>query len=158
MNQPSDEEKKQAAGKCAYILVTLFSTAAFICGMYANAYCNFASREVEFVEGFDLAAACADLDLCNTLFTNHGVGFYGWYATVSVNEQVCLSYTLWYPYVGFATPEFDTKFNSARAFAITANVLGAFAWFNLMLSSWTVELLFFDGLPLSGSQPPHFQK
>jgi hypothetical protein len=86
------------------------------------------------------------------------VGFYGWYATVSVNEQVCLSYTLWYPYVGFATPEFDTKFNSARAFAITANVLGAFAWFNLMLSSWTVELLFFDGLPLSGSQPPHFQK
>ncbi len=104
MDQPLDEEKKQAVGKCAYVLVTLFSTAAFICGMYANAYCDFARREVEFVEGFDLAAACASLDLtgnqeqiCNTLFTNHGVGCYGWYATVPVDEQVCLSYTLWNP-------------------------------------------------------------
>jgi hypothetical protein len=142
MDQLPDEEKKQAVGNCAYVLVTLFSTAAFICGTYANAYCDFVGREVEFVEGFDLAAACADLDLtgaqeqiCNTLFTNHGVGFYSWYATIPVDEQVCLSYTLWIPDVGYVTPEFDTKFNSARAFAITANVLGAFAFFTLMLSS-----------------------
>jgi hypothetical protein len=140
--QLSDEEKKQAVGKCAYALVTLFSTAAFICGMYANAYCDFADREVEFVENFDMAAACASLDLtgtqeqiCRTLFTNHGVGFYGWFATVPVDEQVCLSYTQFIPNVGYVTPVFDTKFNSARAFAITANVLGSFAWFTLMFSS-----------------------
>jgi hypothetical protein len=142
MDQPSEAEKKRPVGQCAYLLVTLFSTAAFICGLYANAFCDFASREVEFVEGFDLAEACADLRLtgsqeqiCNTLFTNHGVGFYGWYATVPVDEQVCLSYTVWNPNAGYVTPEFDTKFNSARAFAITANVLGAFAWFTLMLAS-----------------------
>jgi hypothetical protein len=32
------------------------------------------------------------------------------------------------------TPDFDTKFNSAKAFAMTANVLGAFAWFTLMFA------------------------
>jgi hypothetical protein len=143
MDQPSDEEKKQeAVGHCVYVLVSLFGTAAFICGMSANAYCDFASREVEFVEGFDLAAACTDLNLtgtqeqiCNTILTDHGVGFYGWYATVPVDQQVCLSYTLWHPDVGYVTPEFDTKFNSAKASSITANVMGAFAWFTLMLSN-----------------------
>ncbi len=63
MDELSDEEKKQAVGKCAYSLVTLLSTAALICGMYANAHCDFASREVELEEDFDLAAACARLDL-----------------------------------------------------------------------------------------------
>jgi hypothetical protein len=39
------------------------------------------------------------------------------------------------PNVGYVTPEFDTKFNSAKALAITASVLGAFAWFTLMFTT-----------------------
>jgi hypothetical protein len=39
------------------------------------------------------------------------------------------------PNVGYVTPEFDTKFNSAKALAITASVLGGFAWFTLMFTS-----------------------
>jgi hypothetical protein len=33
------------------------------------------------------------------------------------------------------TPDFDTKFNSARALSITGSVLGGAAWFTLMLAS-----------------------
>jgi hypothetical protein len=33
------------------------------------------------------------------------------------------------------TPDFDTKFNSARALSITGIVLGGAAWFTLMLAS-----------------------
>jgi hypothetical protein len=32
------------------------------------------------------------------------------------------------------TPDFDTNFNSAVAFSVTATVLGAFAWFTLMFA------------------------
>jgi hypothetical protein len=142
----SDEEmekKREAVGKGCFMLLSLFSTAAFICGMYANAYCDFAHREVVFSPDFDLATACSELDFtdtvlesaCTTLFSEHGVGFYGWYGTVPVDQQVCFAYTLSIPNVGYITPEFDTKFNSARAFAITANVLGAFAWFTIHLAS-----------------------
>ena len=57
-----------------------------------------------------------------------------WYATIPVDEQVCISYTLQTD-DGWISPDFDTKFNSASALALTANVLGAFTWFTLMFSS-----------------------
>jgi hypothetical protein len=60
---------------------------------------------------------------------------YTWEATVPVDETVCLSYTQYIPALGvYVTPDFDTNFNSAVAFSVTATVLGAFAWFTLMFA------------------------
>jgi len=137
------EMKRQHVGKGCFSILSLCSTVAFICGLYANAYCDFAHREVVFSPNFDLETACGELgftdpvlqETCNTLFGEHGIGLYGWYGTVPVDQQICFSYTLTIPNVGYVTPEFDTKFNSARAFAVTANVLGAFAWFTIHLAS-----------------------
>jgi hypothetical protein len=138
MDNLSEDEKRLLAGKCNFTLVTMFSTAAFICGLYSSAYCSFVNREVEFVSGFDLESACASgLNgvVCTALLRKHGVGFYTWEATVPVDETVCLSYTQFIPALGvYVTPDFDTKFNSAVAFSVTATVLGACAWFTLMFA------------------------
>jgi hypothetical protein len=135
----SEDDKKLLAGKCNFALITMFSTAAFICGLYSTAYCSFVNREVDFVPGFDVETACAlgagNGIVCTTLLQEHGVGFYAWEGTVPVDEVLCLSYTQYIPSQGvYVTPDFDTKFNSAKAFAMTANVLGAFAWFTLMFA------------------------
>ena len=143
INDMTEAQKKEVVGKCCFSFLFLFCSVAFICGLYANAYCDFASREIIYKDGFDVNSACEDLGftdpgyeaICQSLFSEHGVGFYGWYGTVPVDTQVCFDYTLPIPEVGLVTPEFDTKFNSAKAFAITANVLGAFAWFTLAFST-----------------------
>jgi hypothetical protein len=142
-NMSEEEMKRQTAGKGCFSVLSIFSTAAFICGLYANAYCDFAEREIIFAPEYDLETACTDLDfedtaledICNSLLGEHGIGFYGFWGTVPVDTQVCFSYTQPIPGVGYITPEFDTKFNAARAFAVTANVLGAFAWFTIAMSS-----------------------
>lgn len=133
------DDKRLLAGKCNFMMVTIFSTAALICGMYSSYYCSFVSREVEFGPGFDLESACdlgsGNAVVCSTLLKKHGVGFYAWEADVPVDNTVCLSYTQFIPNLGvYVTPDFDTKFNSAKAFAVTADVLGAFAWFTLMFA------------------------
>jgi len=143
---PADDAdvKRRMQGIAAFNMLSLFCTTAFICGMYANAFCDFCGREITFVPGFNITAACEEMNgtsqqtaLCETLLANDsGVGFYGWYGTVPVNQKVCFTYTWFNPFInGWITPEFDTKFNSAAAMAITANVFGAVAWFTLMMSS-----------------------
>jgi hypothetical protein len=137
----SFKEKEAAVGKCAYALLTIFVTAGWICGMYASGHCNFVERVIKFEDGVTLDSFCDSLEaseydirLCQTVLRNHGVGFYSWYAKIPVDEHVCISYTLQTD-EGWISPDFDTKFNSAAALAITANVLGAFTWFTLMFSS-----------------------
>lgn len=141
-DQMTEEQKKEAVGRCSYALLSLCTCAAFLCGLSANAYCDFLDREVDYEDDFDLQSACEDLGLtgsgsqmCTTLLEKHGVGFYGWYGTVPIDTQVCFPYTLLNPEVGYVTPDFDTTFNSARAFAIAANVFGSFPFFTLMISS-----------------------
>jgi hypothetical protein len=138
------ETRRQLAGRGAYGMLVLYTTVAFCSGIYANAYCNFAGREVTFQPGFNLTAACDGLlteypnyqGACETLLTEHGVGFYGWYGTVPVDQQICFPYTLWNPAInGYITPDFDTKFHTAAAMAVLANCFGAFAWFTFMFSS-----------------------
>ena len=138
-NNLSDDDKRLLAGKCNFMMVTIFSTAAFICGLYSSWYCSFVSREIEFAPEFDLESACAmglgNGVVCTTLLEKHGIGFYAWEAVVPEDNTVCLSYTQFIPNLGvYVTPDFDTKFNSAKAFAITADVLGGCAWFTLMFA------------------------
>jgi hypothetical protein len=74
-NTNLSEDDKQK-GKLDFALATVFSTAAFICGLYSTAYCSFVNREVEFVPaGFDVETACAlgavNGIVCTTLLQEH---------------------------------------------------------------------------------------
>jgi hypothetical protein len=137
-----DEQKRRAAGICAYNCLGLLTTAAFICAIYSYAFCDFAERYVTLQPGITIEEACTstgfesttDQQLCQALLNPHGVGFEGFWVTVPVNTQFCSSYTVATPR-GFVTPEFDTKFNSARALSITGIVLGGAAWLTLMMAS-----------------------
>eukprot|EP00797_Seminavis_robusta_P010406 Sro176_g077440.1 n/a (186) ;mRNA; r:62536-63093 len=73
--------------------------------------------------------------MCNVFFTQHGVGFYGWYATVPVDTQLCFTYDQFVTGTGFVQVEFDAAFNAAKVFAVMANLWGAMAWFTIMFSS-----------------------
>jgi len=136
---PTEEEFKRA-GQCSYMMVTLCCTAAFFCGLYSTGYCDFVNRDIT-VSGGDVSAACAtlgfasDATVCETFLGNQGIGFYGWQATIPVNQKVCLSYTQPVPGVGYVEPKFDTKFNSAKAFSIVANIFGGLAFFTLFLAT-----------------------
>lgn len=93
-----DEDKKRMAGLCSFTLVTLFSTAAFICGLYATGFCSFVARDIELAANYNNPIqACNDLGLdatvCNVFLGKHGVGFYSWQGTVPQDQTVCLSYT-----------------------------------------------------------------
>ena len=140
-----DEEqriKQRYAGICAYNCLGLLSTAAFICATYSYAWCDFAKRYVTLAPGFTSEDVCtsngfdttSEQQLCEALLNTHGVGFEGFWVTVPVNTQICSPYTIATP-TGWVTPEFDTKFNSARALSITGIILGGAAWFTLMLAS-----------------------
>lgn len=63
-----------------------------------------------------------------------------YYARPSRSRQILSSLVTFPPLFllrtrGYQTPDFDTKFNSARALSITAIILGGAAWFSLMLGS-----------------------
>lgn len=64
----------------------------------------------------------------------NGIGFSYWEATIPVDQKVCFSYTQLTPW-GYATPDFDSNFNTSRAFAIIAYVFGGAAWLTLLCSS-----------------------
>ena len=72
----TDAEKQELVrGKCNFLALMLFATVAFVQSGTAVGYCDFADRDVTFVEGFDQAQACADLNMtdwreavCNTFF------------------------------------------------------------------------------------------
>ncbi|CAB9523209.1 expressed unknown protein [Seminavis robusta] len=139
----TDQERKAiAVGQCNYMFLALLSVAALVCGNNAAWTCNFAERRVTYKDQFDLASTCSaanftyDLNtaLCNTILTEHGVGFYHWYGTVPVNTKVCISYTLLFPW-GWITPEFDAAFTAAQTFSIMANVFGALAWFTMIFAT-----------------------
>ena len=137
------ERKRIQMGHGAYSLLVLFSSVAFFCGLSANASCNYAGREFTWNKGFNFTAACdslqldpADEGICESLLTDSGVGFYNWYGTVPIDTQVCLSYTLWNPYVnGWITPDFDSKFHSAVIFSIMANCFGAIPFITFIMSN-----------------------
>lgn len=124
--------------QCCYNLLSLFSTAAFICGLYSYSVCNFASRYVTLADNASAEEACANAgftppfdQLCENFSGTHGVGFEGWWIG---SDNICYEYTQLTP-SGYQTPPLDTKFNSARALSITASVVGGAAWFTLMLAS-----------------------
>ena len=134
------EQKKELGGRCNFFLVSTFATAALFCGLASTGWCDFVARNVQLVDTVEsVAIACQQLNMtsqtCNAFLENHAVGFYSWQATVPVDQIVCLSYTQEIPYVGYVTPDFDTKFNSVKAFSVVANVVGAFAFFTLTLAS-----------------------
>ena len=134
------EEKKEIAGKCNFSLVLIFSTAALFCGLSSTGWCDFVARDMQLVDSVESAAsACQQVNMtsqtCIAFLENNAVGFYSWQATIPVDQLVCLSYTQDIPFVGYVTPEFDSKFNAVKAFSIIANVFGAFAFFTLSLAS-----------------------
>lgn len=97
----SDEDKEKlnrAVGQCNFTCLFLFCSAAFICGITATSFCAFVSRDV--VPAADAKEICDQLtnstsDQCGSYLNNHGVGFWGWQATVPVDQLVCMSYTQW---------------------------------------------------------------
>lgn len=140
MDDQNEDQKRRMAGMCCYNCLGLTATAAFICATMSYAYCDFLTRTVKLTEGNTVESVCAsngfDASLgstCEALLNDHGVGFEGFWVTIPVDVQVCLAYTQPTPW-GFQTPEFDTKFNSARALSITGIVCGGAAWFTLMLA------------------------
>lgn len=141
MADPTDDQKRRMAGMCCYNMLGLTSTAAFICAIYSYAHCDFITRTVTLTEGNTIESVCADTGytgsmdvMCQSLLSEHGIGFEGFWITVPVDTKICYAYTLVTPW-GFQSPNFDTKFNSARALSITAIVLGGAAWFTLMMAS-----------------------
>lgn len=139
----TDEEKQYVVrGKCNFLALMLLTTVAFVQSGTAVGYCDFAARDVQFVEGFDVAQACASLNMtdwreavCTSFLDKHGVGFNSWYATIPVDTAVCLSYEQYIPGIGIVEPDFDAAFNAGRVFAIMANIFGAFAFFTIIFAS-----------------------
>eukprot|EP00550_Attheya_septentrionalis_P011292 CAMPEP_0198302950 /NCGR_PEP_ID=MMETSP1449-20131203/56633_1 /TAXON_ID=420275 /ORGANISM="Attheya septentrionalis, Strain CCMP2084" /LENGTH=261 /DNA_ID=CAMNT_0044005429 /DNA_START=1316 /DNA_END=2101 /DNA_ORIENTATION=- len=137
MDNMSADEKRRAAGQGNYFCASLFCCIAFICGMNAAWACSFLEREVVLSENFtaDCMAAEISEDVCNALTETQGIGFYGFEVTVPVDQRLCLGYTQHIEGVGYVTPDFDTKFNSAKAFTVVANVFGGVAFLTLWLAS-----------------------
>lgn len=139
------DQKRRSQGACYFSLLGLFSTAAFICGVYSYARCEFLSRKVVLSSDYsenDYVTACADLgydaggalsQVCQSLLQNHGIGFSYWQATVPVDQKVCFTYTQLTPW-GYVTPTFDSNFNASQWFSIIGFVFGAAAWFTLSCS------------------------
>ena len=90
-------DKKKSAGICTCFCVAIFSLAAFCCGVSATGYCGFVQRDIQ-IKG-NASALCDGLqgsmssDECATLLDSHGVGFFGWQATVPTDQKRCFSYT-----------------------------------------------------------------
>ena len=93
----SPEQKKEAAGLCNFFWLAIITTAAWICGLTATGYCSFVKREIIINDATNgtFASLCNYVgdSQCNAMAKNHGVGFYGWQATIPVDQVVCLSYT-----------------------------------------------------------------
>jgi hypothetical protein len=139
----SDEEKKtamvRAAKSCNFFCLFLACTAAMSCGLAATGWCAFVTRDVQ-IDYSQVPAICeqygATAAQCETIAGGPvGVGFYGWLGTVPVDQPVCFSYTQWIEGVGWVTPTFDTKYNSARAFTYVADFFGLLAFFTLAFAS-----------------------
>lgn len=137
-----EQKKTMMVGQCNYLTLMMVSLAATICGSNATWFCNFFDRSPTFVEGFNIAEECAaqnftgyQEEFCNSLLEQHGVGFYNWYATFPVDQQACVSYTLWVPNRGWITPSFDSAFEAARVFSVMANFFGLFGWISVIFAS-----------------------
>ena len=143
------DRKKRAQGVCCFNLLGLVATAAFICGIYSYAYCDFIARYVTLTPEYtitgtdgtttsDYTKACNDLgygsddgsdsgsnnmstEICSSLLQDHGIGFSYWQATIPVDKEVCFTYTQLTPW-GFVTPEFDSAFIASRWFSIIGYV------------------------------------
>jgi len=137
VNDISDEDKKRMVGECNFCCTSIFACIAWICGLSAAWNCNFLTRDVVLSADFISNCTAADIpsDVCNTLVDPQGIGFYGFEATIPVNHRVCMDYTQYIPNTGYVTPDFDTKFNSAKAFTVVANVFGGVAFLTLWLAS-----------------------
>jgi len=155
------DRKKRAQGVCCFNLLGLVATAAFICGIYSYAYCDFIARYVTLTPEYtitgtdgtttsDYTKACNDLgygsddgsdsgsnnmstEICSSLLQDHGIGFSYWQATIPVDKEVCFTYTQLTPW-GFVTPEFDSAFNASKWFSIIGYVFGGAGWFSLTCS------------------------
>ena len=129
----------QTAKKCNYVCLFLVCTTAFIMSLYATAFCSFVNRNIELQDGATIGSVCSSLDIpqdqCTSMLDNHGVGFWAWEMTIPVDEQACFSYTQYVDGVGYVTPEFDRKFNSARACQTVSIFFGMLAWFVMMFSA-----------------------
>ena len=146
MSEPTENQKKLAAGVCCFNLVGLVSMAGFICSVYAFAYCDFLAREVElsptYADGSDsqYENACVGLGytsyspICETLLQPHKIGFTYWQGTVPVDQRVCFSYTQLTPW-GYVTAERDSYFTAASWMSSFGYVFGAFGWFTVAFAN-----------------------
>lgn len=139
MADMTDEQKRAAAGTCAFLMLTAVATAAFILNLFSFSSCKFATRLVN-LNGVPIDEACDNLGLaeqyahvCDSLLGDTQVGFFGFEVDVA-NETTCYDYTISTPW-GYANPYFDTKFNSSKALIITAACLGGISWVILMMAS-----------------------
>jgi hypothetical protein len=89
----SEEEirlRRIAVGQCSFILVSLYSTVAIICGMSATAWCDFFKRDIKLADPYNITTGCDALGLqqttCDAFLNNHAVGFYSWQVTVPVSR------------------------------------------------------------------------
>eukprot|EP00978_Attheya_sp_CCMP212_P000406 scaffold805_cov45-Attheya_sp.AAC.2 len=137
VNDISDEDKKRMVGETNFCCTSIFACIAWICGLTAAWNCSFLQRDVVLSDDFLSNCTAAEIPpaVCNALVDPQGIGFYGFEATVPIDHRVCLDYTQYIGGVGYVTPDFDTKFNSAKAFTIVANIFGGIAFMTLWLAS-----------------------
>ena len=88
-------DNSDSAGKASFFCVSILACAAFVCGLSATGYCAFARRTIVAGANFDEICNTYGIpeDQCSTLTQDNGVGFWGWQATVPVDQTVCFSYT-----------------------------------------------------------------
>ena len=141
---PVDREKPAEDNLC---MVFYLAIAAFICGIYSYANCNFIARYVTLTPEYtttgtdgtntsDYTKACDDLgygsvgsdsgsnmstEICSSLLQDHRIGFAYWQATIPVDQKVCFTYIQSTPW-GCVTPEFDSAFIASRWFSIIGYV------------------------------------
>jgi len=95
-----DELKRRQVGVCCYSCLGLVATAAFGCAIYSYAWCDFVKRYVVLAPGVDPTTACSELGyngslstVCETMIGTQGIGFEGFWVTVPVDQQMCLTYS-----------------------------------------------------------------
>ena len=99
---PSEREKiLQAAGMCNFMFLFILSTTAMALTFASAGYCAFVSRDIvanqDVLDSYCENKTYDDQEQCFSYFDNHGVGFWGWQATIPQNQIVCLSYTQYIP-------------------------------------------------------------
>ena len=90
-NPLSEEEKRRiAVGQCSFMLISIYSTIAIICGTSAVSWCDFLKRDIILADPYNITTGCQELGLsqvtCDGFMHDHSVGLYSWQVTVPVSS------------------------------------------------------------------------